>query len=207
MKRIKLAESDLRRLIERVMFEAQVGPKKAGTPQGVTDMGKDVPGGTGQAREGWKCIDHDDCNWGCCHRGHCGGQKPCDDERAPIGGTGPQRPKPQRPKPQRPKPQRPKPVTKKPTDTEAPAGGMLNAKFKNSIEKGAKKFGKKFLANRLKIQQTKLRKLQSKPKGQRNPKWQKGLQQRISFIKSMMNKKGIKESDIRRLINKVRYYN
>mgnify|MGYP003144807165 CR=1 FL=1 len=128
MKRIKLTESDLRRLIERVMFEAQVGPKKAGTPQGVTDMGKDVP-----------------------------------------GGTGPTRPKPQRPKPQRPKPQRPKPVTKKPTDTEAPAGGMLNAKFKNSIEKGAKKFGKKFLANRLKIQQTKLRKLQSKPKGQRNP--------------------------------------
>ena len=161
MKRIKLTESDLRRLIERVMFEAQVGPKKAGTPQGVTDMGKDVPGGTG----------------------------------------------PTRPKPQRPKPQRPKPVTKKPTDTEAPAGGMLNSKFKNSIEKGAKKFGKKFLANRLKIQQTKLRKLQSKPKGQRNPKWQKGLQQRISFIKSMMNKKGIKESDIRRLINKVRYYN
>jgi len=41
-------------------------------------------GGTGQAREGWKCTDHDDCNWGCCHKGQCGGQKPCDDERTPI---------------------------------------------------------------------------------------------------------------------------
>ena len=190
MKRIKLTESDLRRLIERVMFEAQVDPKKAGTPQDVTDMGKDVPGGTGPTIP-----------------------KPPTGIPASTTKPKPQKPKPvaQKPKPQRPKPvaqkPRPKPVAKKPTDTEAPAGGMLNAKFKNSIEKGAKKFGKKFLANRLKIQQTKLRKLQSKPEGQRSPKWQKGLQQRISFIKSMMNKKGIKESDIRRLINKVRYYN
>ena len=97
--------------------------------------------------------------------------------------------KPKKPTPPKPDPTNPTPPT---TQDKSAAGGGgttggvtggVTPQFKKNITAGAKKHGKSFLQSRLTIQQNKLKDLQSKPKGKNNPRWQKGLQERITFIK------------------------
>ena len=119
------------------------------------------------------------------------------------------KPTPPKPRPTNPNP----PTTQDKSDvggggTTGGATGGVNPQFKKSITAGAKKHGKSFLQSRLTIQQNKLKKLQSKPKGKQNPRLQKGLKERIAFIKQMMSKPAgdttqMKESDLRRIIKRV----
>ena len=64
----------------------------------------------------------------------------------------------------------------------------LPEEFINNMEDGYERFGCKFLAARLVIQQEKLEFLKSKPLGKRNPRWQQFLNDKITYITKQLTK-------------------
>jgi len=68
------------------------------------------------------------------------------------------------------------------------APAPLPEAFINNMEDGYERFGCKFLAARLVVQQEKLEFLKSKPPGKRNPKWQQFLNDKITYITKKLTK-------------------